>query len=92
MLDTPSVKSIDHRAIGERIAGKLSASPNAIGAQLLEKTVQMRSLNPIGRRSPKLHAPQIIVGLARKGAPRFDRKFVYCHHPIPYRKSIVLLQ
>jgi hypothetical protein len=54
MLERPSMKPIDHRAIGERIAGKLRASPEPVVAEASKKAVQVRSFDPIGRRSPKL--------------------------------------
>jgi hypothetical protein len=54
MLECPSVKPIDHRAIADRIAGKLRASPEPVVAEASKKAVQVRSFDPIGRRSPKL--------------------------------------
>jgi hypothetical protein len=53
MLQRPSMKPIDHRAIGERIAAKLRASPAPVVAEASKKAVQVRSFDPIGRRSPK---------------------------------------
>jgi hypothetical protein len=54
MLERPSMKPIDHRAIGDRIAGKLRASPEPVVAEASKKAVQMRLFDSSGRRSPKL--------------------------------------
>jgi hypothetical protein len=48
------MKSFDHRAIGDRIAGKLRACPEPVVAEATKKAVQVRSFDPIGRRCPKL--------------------------------------
>jgi hypothetical protein len=54
MFERPSVKLIDHRAIGDRIAGKLRAFPEPVVAEASKKAVQMRLFDSSGRRSPKL--------------------------------------
>jgi hypothetical protein len=54
MLECPSVKLIDHRAIGDRIVGQLRASPEPVVAEASKKAVQMRLFDSSCRRSPKL--------------------------------------
>jgi hypothetical protein len=48
------MKLIEHRAIGDRIFGKLRTFPEPVIAEASKKAVQMRLFDPSGRRSPKL--------------------------------------